>query len=88
MFYEPFDNSFVIRLSGDANNGREDGSYYIVKRYHDPIEENADFIIVSEPYQQTVCSKEPVERTFVNVISTKTGNVYRTKYSPKFLKHQ
>ena len=86
--YEPYDNSFCIKISGKVSNNRHDNRYYITQNgYHDEIEDGATFIIISEPYEQVTFHDEVSTRTFINVISTKTGNIYRTKYLPTAIKH-
>lgn len=83
--YIPYDNSYCI----NCRNGKR--AMLVPK---DPLdldyigpdkeEENASFEIVCEPYEETILEqtfKQEFTHTFVNVISSKTGNLYRTLFS-------
>lgn len=75
--YNVCDNSYCINLA----NGKDAALVQKVESYYSPDknEKGARFFIVKEPY---------IERThfdfyviFINVVSTKTGNIYRVTYN-------
>ena len=71
--YYPIDNSFCI----NCRNGKD---ALIVPGCQDKEEENANFIIVSEPYEEEIYFYGKHSYTFINVQSSKTGNIYRTLF--------
>lgn len=83
--YLPYDNSFCI----NCRNGRR---AMLVQRSPtdneyigpDPEEENATFEIVTNPYKEEIIfiGRFYIEE-FINVKSSKTGNIYRTLYINK-----
>lgn len=79
MNYKVFDNSYCINIENGnfANLVQDHDEYYSP----DKNEDGATFEIVSEPYveQVNIFSKYE-DRTFVNVKSSLTGNVYRVLY--------
>ena len=79
MKYNPIDNSWCINLA------TREGAY-LASRYCDKKEINAEFEIVSEPYDEVIIDRfihiTIFVRKFVNVKSSKTGNIYRTLYYP------
>ena len=83
--YIPYDNSYCI----NCRNGKRAmlaPKYPLDLDYIGPDkeEEGSEFKIVCEPYEETIL--EPIIRqefthTFVNIVSLKTGNLYRTLFS-------
>ena len=82
--YEPFDNSFCI----NCRNGKKallvrknvEDLYYIGPNSD---EVNANFKIVSEPYEEDIYETFdwiPRTYTFINIKSLKTENIYRTLF--------
>ena len=81
--YFPIDNSFCINCSNGKNA-------LIVQRhdeyYHpDKEEDGADFKIVTEPYKEEIYFCGPRTYMFINVQSSKTGNIYRTLFNSRAL---
>lgn len=79
--YNPYDNSHCININTN------EVSYLVPwggSNEYNPnkIEIGATFVIVSEPYEETVVNvcKDYVTKTFVNVKSSVTDEVYRTLY--------
>ena len=83
--YIPYDNSYCI----NCRNGKRamlapKNSFDLDYIGPDKEEENASFEIVCEPYEETVLEpaiKQEFTHLFVNVISSKTGNLYRTLFN-------
>ena len=83
-FYIPYDNSYCINCRNGkramlVSKGPSDVEYI----GPDKEEENASFEIVCEPYEEAVLDvlREEYIHTFINVVSSKTGNIYRTLFS-------
>lgn len=80
MTYIPRDNSWCINVDTE-----EDA--HLVEGCCDKQEKNSSFTIISEPYCETVLFDKlyPKEGTrtkkFINIRSSKTGNVYRVLYN-------
>jgi hypothetical protein len=86
-FYIPYDNSYCI-------NCRSGKSARLVPRSPNDLdyigpnkeEENANFKIVCEPYEETVYEpvfNEKFTYIFINVVSSKTKNLYRTLFNKR-----
>lgn len=83
--YIPYDNSYCI----NCRNGKR--AMLVPKNPldldyigPDKEEENANFEIVCEPYEEDIydyISHKNITHIFVNVISSKTGNLYRTLFN-------
>lgn len=80
-FYIPYDNSFCI----NCRNGKR--TMLVPKSPSDldyigpdKEEENASFEIVTEPYEEKIYFEGLRSYTFINVKSSKTGNIYRTLF--------
>lgn len=71
--YDPYDNSYCI-------NVRTGESALLTKGVCDEDERCASFTIVCEPYKEKIYFCGPHIETFVNVKSSKTGNIYRTLF--------
>ena len=94
--YVPFDNSWCIELkSGKSALIKENEPEYTnthgylhknhaySEGYH-TSEPNAEFVIVSEPYQHDVnVNVGSTRMNFINVRSTITSKVYRTLYDDR-----
>ena len=83
-YYSPFDNSFCINLkTGESamivQKSLNDFEYY----GPNPEEENAHFEIVSNPYKEVIFFIDKRTKEFINVKSSKTGNIYRTLYTER-----
>ena len=84
-FYVPYDNSYCI----NCRNGKRvmlipKSPFDLDYIGPDKEEENANFEIVCEPYKEDIydyISHKNITHTFVNVISSKTGNLYRTLFN-------
>lgn len=79
MNYEVFDNSHCINVvnRNRAELVQEHDDYYSP----DKNEDGATFEIVSEPYvERILIFSKYDDRTFINVKSSLTGNVYRVLY--------
>ena len=78
--YDVCDNSYCINLANGKNT-------YLVQKvgpYYSPDkdEKDARFIIVKKPYIKKVTNAVgSFYLIFVNVVSTKTGNIYRVTYN-------
>lgn len=81
MNYKVFDNSYCINI--------ENGNFASLVQDHDEYyspdknEDGAIFEIVSEPYveQVKIFLNHYEDRTFINVKSSLTGNIYRVLYN-------
>lgn len=81
MNYKVFDNSYCINI--------ETGNFAALVQDHDEYyspdknEDGAIFEIVSEPYveQVNIFINDYEDRTFINVKSSLTGNIYRVLYN-------
>ena len=79
MNYLPQDNSYCI----NKNTGED--AYLIEMHRQDPEEYGAQFEIVNKPYKESVSgifSNKVYTYTFIDIKSSKTGNIYRTLYFP------
>ena len=79
--YDVCDNSYCINLSNgkDAWLVQKESAYYSP----DKGEKDARFFIVKEPYIEKINVRPfgDFYVIFVNVVSTKTGNIYRVTYN-------
>ena len=79
-FYNPTDNSWCINIHTRKDALIVQG----VDKFYSPDKKEigAKFIICKEPYLLTfTCFDRVLERTFINVKSTKTGRKYRVLFS-------
>lgn len=79
MYYKVSDNSYCINVvnRNHALLVQEHDEWYSP----DKNEDGATFEIVSEPYVEQILTFSKYEdRTFINVKSSLTGNVYRVLY--------
>ena len=79
--YIPYDNSFCI----NCRNGKR--AMLVPKSPSDldyigpdKEEDGANFEIVTEPYEEKIYFEGLRSYTFINVKSSKTGNIYRTLF--------
>lgn len=83
--YIPYDNSYCINCCNGKRTllvPRDSNDLYYIGP--DKEEENASFEIVCEPYKEAIydyISHKDITHIFVNVVSSKTGNLYRTLFN-------
>lgn len=83
--YVPYDNSYCI----NCRNGKRallvpKGPLDLDYNGPDKEEENAEFEIVCEPYEETILEqsiKKEFTHIFINVVSSRTKNLYRTLFN-------
>ena len=77
-YYRPIDNSFCIncRTGKKVHIVQVHDDYY----FPDIEEDGANFKIVTEPYEEEIYFEGLRPYTFINVKSSKTGNIYRTLF--------
>lgn len=84
-FYIPYDNSWCINCrSGKRAMLVPRSSNNLDYVGPDKEEENANFEIVCEPYEETIYEpiiNEEFTHIFINVVSSRTKNLYRTLFN-------
>lgn len=80
--YIPYDNSFCINCRNGKNAmlvSKDPSDLYYIGP--DKEEDGANFEIVTEPYEEKIYFEGLRSYTFINVKSSKTGNIYRTLFT-------